>query len=165
MKQINVGIIGTGWCGGIRAVTSSRSPWVKDLHIAEIKPERLKEVQDLTNPKTANIDYHPIIADKSIDAVLIGAPDHWHKTMTLDAVAAGKDVYVEKPVSHTIAEGAEMVKVIEASKQIVQTGTQQRSWEHYIQGKEIVQSGVGVPKAAEPLMSLLNKYSARKTSN
>ena len=61
--------------------------------------------------------------------------------MTLDAVAAGKDVYVEKPVSHTIEEGAEMVKAIEASKQIVQTGTQQRSWEHYIQGKEIIQSG------------------------
>ena len=61
--------------------------------------------------------------------------------MTLDAVAAGKDVYVEKPVSHTIEEGAEMVRAIEASKQIVQTGTQQRSWEHWIHGKEIVQSG------------------------
>ena len=73
--------------------------------------------------------------------MLIGAPDHWHKTMTLDAVAAGKDVYVEKPVSHTIEEGAEMVRAIEASKQIVQTGTQQRSWEHFIQGKEMVQSG------------------------
>ena len=76
-----------------------------------------------------------------IDAVVIGTPDHWHKTITLDAVAAGKDVYVEKPVSHTIAEGAEMVKVIEASKQIVQTGTQQRSWDHWVLGKQIIDSG------------------------
>jgi predicted dehydrogenase len=73
--------------------------------------------------------------------VVIGAPDHWHKTIALDAVAAGKDVYVEKPVSHTIAEGEEMVKVIEASKQIVQTGTQQRSWDHFVLGKQIIDSG------------------------
>jgi predicted dehydrogenase len=56
-------------------------------------------------------------------------------------VAAGKDVYVEKPVSHTIEEGAEMVKAIEASRQIVQTGTQQRSWDHWVLGKQIVDSG------------------------
>jgi predicted dehydrogenase len=73
--------------------------------------------------------------------VLIGAPDHWHKRMTLDAVAAGKDVYVEKPVSHTIEEGAEMVKAIEASKQVVQTGTQQRSWDHWILGKQLIDAG------------------------
>ena len=72
---------------------------------------------------------------------MIGTPDHWHKTITLDAVAAGKDVYVEKPVSHTIAEGAEMVRAIEASKQIVQTGTQQRSWDHFVLGKQIIDSG------------------------
>jgi predicted dehydrogenase len=56
-------------------------------------------------------------------------------------VAAGKDVYVEKPVSHTIEEGEEMVKAIETSKQIVQTGTQQRSWDHWVLGKQIVDSG------------------------
>ena len=73
--------------------------------------------------------------------MVIGTPDHWHKTITLDAVAAGKDVYVEKPVSHTIDEGAEMVKAVEASKQIVQTGTQQRSWDHLVLGKQIIDSG------------------------
>ena len=86
-------------------------------------------------------DYRRILDDRGIDAVVIGSPDHWHKTMTLDAVAAGKDVYVEKPVSHSIEEGAEMVKAIEASKQIVQTGTQQRSWDHWMLGKQIIDSG------------------------
>ena len=68
-------------------------------------------------------------------------PDHWHKTMPPMLVAAGKDVYVEKPVSHSIAEGAEMVRAIEASKQIVQTGTQQRSWDHWMLGKQMIDSG------------------------
>ena len=61
--------------------------------------------------------------------------------MTLEALAAGKDIYVEKPVSHALEEGEEMVKAVEASKQVVQTGTQQRSWDHWILGKEIVDSG------------------------
>ena len=86
-------------------------------------------------------DHRRILDRKDVDAVLIGTPDHWHKRMTLDAVAAGKDVYVEKPVSHSIEEGAEMMKAIEASKQVVQTGTQQRSWDHWILGKQIIDSG------------------------
>ena len=53
MRQINIGIIGTGWCGGIRAEACSASPWVNELHIAEIKPERLKEVAEKTKPVTA----------------------------------------------------------------------------------------------------------------
>ena len=53
MKQINIGIIGTGWCGGIRAEACSTSPWVKELHIAEIKEDRLKEVAAKTKPVTA----------------------------------------------------------------------------------------------------------------
>jgi predicted dehydrogenase len=61
--------------------------------------------------------------------------------MTLDALAAGKDVYLEKPVSHSMEEGEAMVKAVEASKQVVQTGTQQRSWEHFVLGKQIVDSG------------------------
>ena len=57
MRKINVAIIGTGWCGGIRAVASAASPWVNELHIAEIREERLKEVAALTNPVTATADY------------------------------------------------------------------------------------------------------------
>ncbi len=56
MKQINIGIIGTGWCGGIRAEACSTSPWVKQLHIAEIKEDRLKEVAAKTKPATATTD-------------------------------------------------------------------------------------------------------------
>ena len=68
-----------------------------------------------------------------IDAVVIGTPDHWHVPITIAAVRAGKDVYCEKPVTHTIEEGAPLIAAVRESKRVVQTGTQQRSWEHYLQ--------------------------------
>jgi predicted dehydrogenase len=86
-------------------------------------------------------DYRAVLDDKSIDAVIIGTPDHWHAKMVTDAVQAGKDVYVEKPVTHSLDEGAALIKTVEASKQIVQTGTQQRSWPHFMQGKQIIDEG------------------------
>src|ERR1044071_960304 len=63
VRQINLGIIGTGWCGGIRAVAAAASPWVDALHIAEIKEERLKEVAELTGPVTATTDYRKLVQD------------------------------------------------------------------------------------------------------
>jgi predicted dehydrogenase len=140
--RVRVAIIGTG--GRARGLMNQLKPiaGVEIVGVCDVFEQRLLQAAEIAGPSALKTDeYRRILDNKEIDAVLIGAPDHWHKTMTLDAVAAGKDVYVEKPVSHTIEEGAEMVKVIEASKQIVQTGTQQRSWEHYLQGKEIVQSG------------------------
>jgi predicted dehydrogenase len=110
--------------------------------VCDVYEPRLLRGAELAGPGTArHLDYRRILDDREIDAVLIGTPDHWHRAMTLDAVAAGKDVYVEKPVSHSIEEGAEMVRVIEASKQVVQTGTQQRSWDHWVLAKQIIDSG------------------------
>jgi predicted dehydrogenase len=94
----------------------------------------------LKNVKQAR-DYRAILDDKSIDAVIIGAPDHWHARMVSDAVAAGKDVYVEKPVTHSLEEGNDLIRAVESSKRVVQTGTQQRSWPHFIEGKRIIDSG------------------------
>ncbi|MCI0389272.1 MAG: Gfo/Idh/MocA family oxidoreductase [Acidobacteria bacterium] len=86
-------------------------------------------------------DYRAILDDKSIDAVVIGAPDHWHAKMVSDAVAAGKDVYVEKPVTHSLEEGNDLIRAVESNKRVVQTGTQQRTWPHFIEGKRIIDSG------------------------
>jgi len=87
------------------------------------------------------LDYRDVLARQDIDGVVIGAPDHWHVPMTLDAVAAGKDVYVEKPVSHNIAEGERAEKELLASSQIVQVGYQQRSWPHFIQARDYIAAG------------------------
>ena len=78
---------------------------------------------------------------KDIDAVVIGAPDHWHKQMLVDAVHAGKDAYCEKPLIHSIPEGAEILRAVHETNRIVQVGMQQRSWPHYVMGKQLVDSG------------------------
>jgi predicted dehydrogenase len=140
--RIRIGVIGTG--GRARGLMNhlKRLPGNEMVAICDVYEPRMLQAAEIAGaPVTKVADYRRILDDRGIDAVVIGTPDHWHKTITLDAVAAGKDVYVEKPVSHTIAEGTEMVKAIEESKQIVQTGTQQRSWEHWVLGKEIIDSG------------------------
>ena len=71
MRQVEVAVIGTGWCGGIRAETLAKSALVDKLHICEIKPERLAEVKALTNPATATLDYQDIIANPAIAVVYI----------------------------------------------------------------------------------------------
>jgi predicted dehydrogenase len=87
------------------------------------------------------LDYREVLTRRDIDAVVIGAPDHWHVPMVIDAVQSGKDAYVEKPVSHTVAEGERVERAVLASKQIVQVGYQQRSWPHFLQAREIVAGG------------------------
>jgi predicted dehydrogenase len=101
----------------------------------------LRAVSEISGKAQQIRDYRAVLDDKSIDAVIIGTPDHWHAKMVLDAVQAGKDVYVEKPVTHSLDEGAALIKAVEESKRIVQTGTQQRSWPHFIQGKQIIDEG------------------------
>jgi predicted dehydrogenase len=140
--RIRVGIIGTG--GRARGLMRQLKdlPGQEIVAVSDVYEPRMLEAVEITGGKAVKVpDYRGILDDKGVDAVLIGAPDHWHKAMTLDALAAGKDVYVEKPVSRSIEEGEEMVKAVEASKQVVQTGTQQRSWDHWILGKQIVDSG------------------------
>jgi len=86
-------------------------------------------------------DYRRILERKDVDAVLIGTPDHWHSQQTVDAISAGKDVYVEKPASNTIPRINAMIDAYKKGKQVVQVGTQQRSWDHFQEAKKIVDSG------------------------
>ena len=141
-ERIRIGVIGTG--GRARGLMSllKRLPGNDMVAVCDVYEPRLLQASEIAGSAAAKVgDYRRILDNREIDAVVIGTPDHWHKTIALDAVAAGKDVYVEKPVSHTLAEGAEMVRAIEASKQIVQTGTQQRSWDHFVLGKQLIDSG------------------------
>jgi predicted dehydrogenase len=89
---------------------------------------------------TTHLDYREVL-DKDIDAVIIGSPDHWHVPMAIDALKAGKDVYLEKPVSHTIEEGANLTRAVRSGKQILQCGMQQRSWTHFRDAVDMIQAG------------------------
>ncbi|MGA2571996.1 MAG: Gfo/Idh/MocA family oxidoreductase [Terracidiphilus sp.] len=86
-------------------------------------------------------DYKELLANKEIDAVLISTPDHQHARLAVAAVAAGKDVYLQKPASLTIREGRIMADRVKASKQILQVGSQQRSWKQFARAVELVRNG------------------------
>jgi predicted dehydrogenase len=98
--------------------------------------------QRVADPKAfATGDHRALLDRKDIDAVLIATPDHWHTPITIDACAAGKDVYVEKPLTHDLAEGRGVVEAQNKYKRVVQVGMQQRSMPHFRKGLEIVKSG------------------------
>jgi predicted dehydrogenase len=103
-------------------------------------PNRDFIVQKSNGLATAHLDYREVLA-KDIDAVIIASPDHWHVPMAVDALKAGKDVYLEKPVTHTVEEGATLTRAVRASKQILQCGMQQRSWSHFRDAVDIIQGG------------------------
>ncbi len=101
-----------------------------------------KAVRDLTGREVRwESDFRRVLDDSSIDAVVIATPDHWHAIMGVMASQAGKDCYLEKPVSHTIEEGQRLVAAARKYGRIVQTGLQQRSGSHFQSAVELVKSG------------------------
>lgn len=111
MNQLNVGVIGTGWCGGIRAVACAESALVGELHIAEIDVPRLKEIADLTHPATATEDWEQLVGNDGIDALMISTtPETLHYPMAKAALVAGKHVLLEKPMALTLAEADDLIE-------------------------------------------------------
>jgi predicted dehydrogenase len=118
----------------------------------KVAPYQIVAVSDVYGPSrdaikersnglaTMHLDYREVLAT-DVDAVIIASPDHWHVRMALDALAAGKDVYLEKPVTHTLEEGAALTRAVRSSKQILQCGMQQRSWTHFRDAVDLIQAG------------------------
>jgi predicted dehydrogenase len=141
-ETINVGCIGTG--GRCRALMSAlaKVPNVRMAAVCDIWDVSLEHGRKLADPKAIAIkEYKRLLDRKDIDAVLIGTPDHWHVPMTIDACLAGKDVYVEKPLTHNLAEGQAVIDAQNKSQRIVQVGMQQRSMPQFQKANEIVRSG------------------------
>ena len=110
MRQVEVGVIGVGWCGGIRAETLSRSALVDKLHICDIRPDRLAEVKALTNPATATLDYQDFIKNPNISVVYIcTTPEPTHYPIARDCLKAGKHVLLEKPIAMELWEADELI--------------------------------------------------------
>ena len=139
--KLRVGVIGAG--GRMRALLDAADK-AGSYEIAAVSdvygPHRDAVKKRADGLATTHLDYHEVL-DKEVDAVLIAAPDHWHVRMAVDALAAGKDVYLEKPVTHTIEEGATLIHAVRSSKRILQCGMQQRSWEHFRDAVDIIQGG------------------------
>ena len=145
--QIRVGLIGCGSQGNSDANQFARIPNVKIVALADVYEGSIKSTLEnpslkLDQTKTPYYkDFRRILDDKNIDAVIIGTPDHWHALTMIMACQAGKDVYVEKPLSLTVEEGRLMVNAARKHNRIVQVGTQQRSARHFQRAVELVREG------------------------
>ncbi|MCT7657021.1 Gfo/Idh/MocA family protein [Mycobacterium deserti] len=127
MQQINLGIIGTGWCGGIRAVTASRCPLVGELHLAEIDSARRDDIAAQTNPTIVTARWEDLVENADIDAVVVSAtPEHLHHPMTKAALEAGKHVLLEKPIALTLDEADELIEIADSRKLKLTIGYSQR---------------------------------------
>jgi predicted dehydrogenase len=126
--------------------TFQKSPGLQIGGICDVYEPNLERGLSAANKVPGNHakayrNYKQLLADKDITAVLIATPEHWHHRMVLDALAAGKDVYVEKPLCQTPEQGVELVEAEKKSKNIVQVGMQRRSYDLFLQGREIVAAG------------------------
>ena len=158
MKRINVGIIGTGWCGGIRANTCANSALVEELHIAEIKQERLDEVAKETGPKTATTDHTELLANDGIDAFIISAtPETTHFPMTRDCLKAGKHVFLEKPLSLTLKEADELIDLASVNNLKFTIGYSQRFNPKFAYVKKSLTDGT----LGEPVSALVSRHISR----
>jgi predicted dehydrogenase len=147
--KVNIGWIGVGTRGyaGLDWLHTAAANDVQITAISDTYEGYIARAQDRLqtiwgNKAKAFKDYHDLLADKSIDAVYIMTPEHLHHDMTIAALKAGKHVYIEKPLAHTIEEGFDIVKQWQASKKIVQVGTQNRSSSLYKKAKEMIQQGM-----------------------
>jgi len=147
--RIHVGVIGTGGRGRYltqRAFAGVASRIQVDA-LCDTFSGNLAQGKDIVatlgknTPKTF-VDYRELLADKTLDAVIIATPEHLHHRMLLDALAAGKHVYVEKPLAHTVEEAQEIMRVAPKSKSIVQVGTQNRSNSLYQMARTMIQQGL-----------------------
>ncbi len=158
MKHIKVGVIGTGWCGGIRANTCASSPWVKELHIAEIREERLKEVAAQTHPVSATTDYRVLLADDSIDAVMISTtPELTHYPIAKETLLAGKHVLLEKPIALELWEADELIALAREKKLLFTVGYSQRFNPKFAYVKRSIDDGT----IGEPVSALVSRHITR----
>jgi predicted dehydrogenase len=157
-RQINVGIIGTGWCGGIRAVAAASSPWVNELHIAEIKEDRLKEVADQSKPVIATTDYRKLLENKSIDAVMISTtPEPTHYPIAKESMLAGKHVFLEKPIAIELEEAEELIALAKQKNLFFTIGYSQRFNPKFAYVKRSLEDGT----IGEPVSALVSRHITR----
>jgi len=127
ITQVGVGIIGTGWVGGVRANALRDHPQVRALHICDIRADRLKEVEDETNPDSATLDYRDFLANPDIDVIFVSTtPERTHYPITREALLAGKHVLVEKPLASTTEEADELIQLAKDNDLKLTVGYSQR---------------------------------------
>lgn len=140
--RLRVGFIGCGARAQQLMQSALDMPEVEIVAICDAYTGRLDRARSRTGGKaTVFRDYRALLANPSVDAVFIATPDHWHKTMAVDAVSAGKDVYLEKPMSFSIADGRAIVDAVSRANRILQVGSQGVSSPEIIKARELIKAG------------------------
>lgn len=144
--RVNVGVIGARNCGRELATTLGSFPDVSVTAICDVDEsvlaESVRAVEEVgSRVPTKHRDFRRVLDDPSIDAVIIATPDHWHGVMASLAIQAGKDVYLETPVAHSIEESRRIIQVAASSDRVIQVGLQERSGPHFQSAIEVVRSG------------------------
>jgi predicted dehydrogenase len=141
-KRVGIATIGLGGQGNSDTKAMLKAPGVELVAVADCYDGRLKRAREVycENLVTTR-DYKEILARKDVDAVIIATPDHWHSRIAIEAMNAGKDVYVEKPMVHDVLEGLQMVDAQKKTGRILQVGSQRVSSVVYHKAKELLARG------------------------
>ena len=140
--RVRFGMIGIGMQGSGLLTGAITIPGVECVGAADLYDGRHTLAKEIAGADvTTTRRYQQVLDDKSIECVIVAVPDFWHKQVVVDALSAGKDVYCEKPMSHSIAEGEEMVRTVQRTGKFVQVGSQRVSSAIFIKAQELVASG------------------------
>jgi predicted dehydrogenase len=140
--SIRVGLIGCGGRGRSNLKMFQKDPSCRIAAICDVDQERLGEtLRTLASGVATYQDYRRLLDRQDIDAVIVATPDHWHAIPALQAIRSGKDVYLEKPVGHTVEEGARLVAEAERSNRILEVGLQQRSGTLFAEAAQVIREG------------------------
>jgi predicted dehydrogenase len=154
VKPLSVAVVGTGWCGGIRAEALAGHPLVSELHVAEIRPERLAEISKKAGAKSATADYRELL--DRVEAVYISAtPESLHYPMARDFLAAGKHVFLEKPIAVTLEEADDLISLSGNLKFTI--GYSQRFNPKYAYVRKCVREGT----IGKPVSALVSRHITR----
>ncbi|HWY44234.1 MAG TPA: Gfo/Idh/MocA family oxidoreductase [Candidatus Sulfotelmatobacter sp.] len=138
---LRIGVIGAGGRMNNLLDAADKAGNVQIAAVSDVYGPRRDAIKERSKGlATTHGDYREVL-QQPLDAVFISSPDHWHVPMALDALAAGKDVYLEKPVTHAIEEGAALIAAVRSNKRILQCGMQQRSWSHFRDAVDLIQGG------------------------
>ena len=140
--RVRVGFIGIGLIGRRHLLDFQAQADCQIAGICEVSDERRDDgIATAGNGPAPFDDFRRMLDRPDIDAVVVSTPDHWHALMTIMACAAGKDVYVEKPLTHALREGEWMLDAARRHRRVVQVGTQQRAGAHYLRAKRLLVEG------------------------
>ncbi|MFL2654525.1 MAG: Gfo/Idh/MocA family protein [Alphaproteobacteria bacterium] len=159
VKRINVGVIGTGWVGGIRANACAQNGIVDELHIAEINPKRQSEIQAETNPTSITDNWQTIIDNEAIDVIVISmTPETQRYPILMAALEAGKNVFVEKPIAPTIEEAEQAYALADSKNLKITIGYSRRFDPRYVYVKKSLREGL----IGDPVTCLVSRHSTRE---